>query len=375
MTYTITHNSAFGSLEIRFSDMPTPAVRSALKNFRFRWHSLGRYWFGRADENAVRSQLDKLLARAEKIAAANRKTDREPLAPRPKYTPAPDFELVEVSEAPDPAPAVKPIPATEDLPAVRFSYHTGNTIGKAALTASFLSSATGSTLRIIRDMMDGIEDTEERENAFFTLAAVAWNNAAEDPTKMPRFRELAALYQEKTGNVFPAPSEERPAAAKTVSTAMKRVYRTADDNMRGVLTCENWKITTDFFHAVYLRSASPDLPAADLSEERADQQTEILLKVLNKAEEEPREAVVLPTIRELKAWLKTSDDARKPYYRYRLADGIDVNGQKLLNILEALPGCSAFRASESIFSPILFKSGEDRGILMPLKPKTEDAAA
>jgi len=380
--YTLTHNADFGSLEIRFDSMPTPAVRSALKTLRFRWHGVNRYWYGKADETAVRAQLDKLLTRAEKIAAANRKsakTDRSPVAPTPKKTPAPVYTLLSVSEAPAPVPdpeevpAAKTLPAREDLKIVKFSYRIGNAVGQSALTPAYLSAAPAAALKIILDMMDGIEDAEERENAYFTLAAVAWYDMKEKPEKAPRFRQLSALYREKTGNDFPDPdakTDGKPASPKTVSSALKRFYRKAPEGSKGVQVHDGCTVVNDGYHAVFLRSSAPDLPtlppAAGFAAASID--------LLHKFEAQPHPGTLpLPTVRELKAWLKTSDEGKRDVPRYSL-DGVEVNAKHLLDMLEALPGCTALRP-ENFPNPVIFTSGEDRGILMTLRPSKVTTAA
>lgn len=58
MTYTITNNAQFNSLEITFDGKPSEAVRDALKALKFRWHSVKRCWYGKATEEAVRSAID-----------------------------------------------------------------------------------------------------------------------------------------------------------------------------------------------------------------------------------------------------------------------------------------------------------------------------
>ena len=58
MTYTMTHNAQFNSLEISFDVKPCEAVRDALKALRFRWHGVRRVWYGYADEVTTRAALD-----------------------------------------------------------------------------------------------------------------------------------------------------------------------------------------------------------------------------------------------------------------------------------------------------------------------------
>ena len=58
MTYTITTNPAFNSLEIAFDGKPAEEIREALKSLRFRWHNLKKVWYGYADEATVRAAID-----------------------------------------------------------------------------------------------------------------------------------------------------------------------------------------------------------------------------------------------------------------------------------------------------------------------------
>ena len=58
MTYTITENPAFNSLEISFDGKPAQEVRDALKALKFRWHAVKKVWYGYSDENTVRAAID-----------------------------------------------------------------------------------------------------------------------------------------------------------------------------------------------------------------------------------------------------------------------------------------------------------------------------
>ena len=58
MTYTITKNAQFNSLEITFNGKPCEAVRNALKQIRFRGHSVKRVWYGYATEEAARAAIE-----------------------------------------------------------------------------------------------------------------------------------------------------------------------------------------------------------------------------------------------------------------------------------------------------------------------------
>lgn len=67
MTYTITNNAEFNSLEISFDGKPAQEVRDALKDLRFRWHGVKKVWYGYATEEEARAAIDG--GKVEKIAA------------------------------------------------------------------------------------------------------------------------------------------------------------------------------------------------------------------------------------------------------------------------------------------------------------------
>lgn len=72
MTYTITNNAQFNSLEITFDGKPSEAVRDALKALKFRWHSLKKCWYGYATEHEV---IDAILSTSTEEAPAEVVTD------------------------------------------------------------------------------------------------------------------------------------------------------------------------------------------------------------------------------------------------------------------------------------------------------------
>ena len=46
MTYEIRQNAKYNSLEVYFDGKPSEAVRTALKEKKFRWHSVNKCWYG-----------------------------------------------------------------------------------------------------------------------------------------------------------------------------------------------------------------------------------------------------------------------------------------------------------------------------------------
>lgn len=61
--YTITKNNKFNSIEIAFNGKPSEAVRNALKEIRFRWHSVNKVWYGYKDEETVKTAIEKAEGR------------------------------------------------------------------------------------------------------------------------------------------------------------------------------------------------------------------------------------------------------------------------------------------------------------------------
>lgn len=55
--YTITANPSFNSIEITFDGKPSDAIRTALKELRFRWHNVKKVWYGYKDEQTVRAAI------------------------------------------------------------------------------------------------------------------------------------------------------------------------------------------------------------------------------------------------------------------------------------------------------------------------------
>lgn len=57
MTYNITYNAKFNSHEVYFDGKPSEAVRAALKELKFRWHSVKRCWYGYSSEEIIAAAI------------------------------------------------------------------------------------------------------------------------------------------------------------------------------------------------------------------------------------------------------------------------------------------------------------------------------
>ena len=65
MTYTITRNPEFNSLEITFDGKPAQVVRDALKALRFRWHGQKKVWYGYSTEEAIKAAIEGIKNKPE----------------------------------------------------------------------------------------------------------------------------------------------------------------------------------------------------------------------------------------------------------------------------------------------------------------------
>ena len=73
MTYTITTNPQFNSLEIAFDGKPSEEIRNALKALKFRWHNAKKVWYGYSTEEAARAAINgEEVPKAEPKAKAEK---------------------------------------------------------------------------------------------------------------------------------------------------------------------------------------------------------------------------------------------------------------------------------------------------------------
>ena len=72
MTYTITANEQYNSLEVVFDTKPTADVLTALKALRMRWHSKKACWYG----FATREQIEAAINGAEQVKTETATADR-----------------------------------------------------------------------------------------------------------------------------------------------------------------------------------------------------------------------------------------------------------------------------------------------------------
>lgn len=144
MTYTMTKNADFGSLEITFDGKPAQVIRDALKALRFRWHGVRRVWYGYADEQTTRAALDGANGFGATPAAEDQNSD----------------------QAEQPA-------RVSSLPSIRFYYNGIKVDGGELIKCHFSADENGATIyasgygaELPRELFDVRNDTDSMTDYF-----------------------------------------------------------------------------------------------------------------------------------------------------------------------------------------------------------------
>lgn len=88
------------------------------------------------------------------------------------------------------------------------------------------------------------------------------------------------------------------------------------------------------------------------------------------------ETIELPTVGDLKAYIAANTrkvGRRKETKAYFLDSVVYVNPKYLVDMIQALPGCTAYRPKSPV-SPIYFTSENGDGVLMPVRPPKKEVA-
>ena len=65
--FTISDNTEYGSLEIKFSENPSDEVRHVLKENKFKWHKVKKVWFGYTDRKTITDALNGAYETVETV--------------------------------------------------------------------------------------------------------------------------------------------------------------------------------------------------------------------------------------------------------------------------------------------------------------------
>lgn len=153
--------------------------------------------------------------------------------------------------------------------------------------------------------------------------------------------------------------------ASTVKSAVGRILKNASrDDQKRLYEINGKMIVCDGYRVVRLSADIASLP-------HAEKPAFDVTKLMENADSAKGEPIQLPTVPELKAYIAAHKMARKLIEPINLHDDYYVNPQYLLDMIQALPGCTVYKAP-NYHSPLFFQceNGSD-GILLPCRgPKS-----
>lgn len=321
MTYTITANPAFNSLEISFDGKPAQEVRDALKALKFRWHAVKKVWYGYSDENTVRAAING--GKVESKPAKNKpaKINLDGLEKNKKTCYGAEFAAVLRSD-------LKARGVTGVTIRCNRSGYTDSITATIALSADDFRSAEECAAR------DGwnLFFTKQEANALPELNGVSyspWNRGNESDTRKyitcgSRYDDNSAdsnahvlrafwLYQIKNFSVFTHHMDAKSHIALT-SAAFERVAAIVS-----IIQSYNWDRSdsmTDYYDVGFYFDVDIKKPADFQPREfMTDAEREQLKKDLDAEEQAERER--------MEAWKREQEEARKAEERREAQEAID----------------------------------------------------
>ena len=246
-------------------------------------------------------------------------------------------------------------------------------------TAEYFDWCSLSNFRQVLNLIEkDREETIEQIRLYLTGAVYFWKYGTDPKTdKEKRIAEKAAQrfarLLELTG---PAPVKKTP-----VTRAAERILKGCNrDGYRGAYMAGGKQVVCDGLRLIRFNDPLP-LPedAGGLDPEKAIgprseyaaplelpslEKAKSLLKIVRRCKGRPTENV--------SAWKSKSG---KGFYQYDFGEGLPaVDLEYLVDMLEALPGCKAYRR-DNPHSPIYFTAENGDGILLPVRKAAEAAAA
>lgn len=164
-------------------------------------------------------------------------------------------------------------------------------------------------------------------------------------------------------------------------SALKRVIKNAKkyniNAPQGIFPESNNLWLTDSFRLFRLSSDLPSLPHFDETQHTILPAGKIYFPTMDAA----TIPVDLPNVPALKVWIREQEQKngkRRGLWdclSYNL-DGVYVNAEYLLDVLEACPSCQMYR-QESNVSPLFFKAKDESisGVICPVKPPVDASGA
>lgn len=171
--------------------------------------------------------------------------------------------------------------------------------------------------------------------------------------------------------------EVRSGMNKTVSksstlAAIRRIIKNSSrEDMSGIFQRGERFYVCDGYRLLRLNADIASLPHVETSYDAE--------KIMHSSMKSPY-PLQLPSIADLKAWIasnrarfgKSWDCRKTPYIlTYGSGEEVGVNAQYLIDMLQALPGCTA--AVKTPSSPIYFSAENGDGVLLPVRLKSKQA--
>ena len=177
--YTITDNTEYNSIEIKFNEKPAAAILDVLKANKFKWNNKTKVWYGKTTHEAIMEALDRSYE-AEKAAATGKENLQVEEAPKAKPNPIVENTVKAAERAADPNdPYARLEGVMNSLP----RFYTGGYLFRILKWGDFwkgeLVEATqkdGFEIANARGLKYSSNMFESREEAVEDLIAVARNN-------------------------------------------------------------------------------------------------------------------------------------------------------------------------------------------------------
>lgn len=224
MSYTITNNAKFNSIEILFDAKPSEAVRSALKSMKFRWHNQRGIWYGYQDEATVREAINNAcpelvnneaeqIGKARKEAPKPAKVDRDML--RAEFAKAwKDPRMVDYCT--NKVAAVAVLPTTGEIITFdKMSIETRFCFGESGYDAEDARNMAAhartscdyfkeENMRAFKQWLDNLEDARTLEGRYaLTIGGQAYTGQSEDcKLRYIRLERISKVIDDLGGSAF-----------------------------------------------------------------------------------------------------------------------------------------------------------------------------
>ena len=223
--YTITDNSEYNSIEIKFNEKPAEAIRDVLKANKFKWNGKKSVWYGKTTHEAIMEALDQAYD-AEKAAATGKENLQVEEEPKAKPNPIVENTVKAAERAADPN---DPYSRLEGVMNSLPRFYTGGFLfrimkagDKNAFWKGEFTSATkenGFEIVNARGPKYSSELFESRQEAVADLIAVARNNRLLD-NEAPKNKEEVKDDGENLDNTGTVrqPDSDRPGDSPVLET-------------------------------------------------------------------------------------------------------------------------------------------------------------